>query len=455
MNPITTNLGDQVGSASLDEVRLLTAIDDIPAQGQGAFRCQTDDGTPIGLYRLGDDVVAWRDVCPHEAAHVCRGPVGGTRLQSDVGEYVYGRDLEVLRCPWHGWEFDLSTGSHLAMGSGARLREYPVEVRDGHVYDASGRGLRHDRELQLASAELVGEALVLQLEPADGKRLPSWSPGAHLELELPSGRTRQYSLCGDDRDRGKYTIAVLRVPGGRGGSAEIHDLMTRTPAPHLQMRGIRNRFPLRHANHYLFLAGGIGVTPLVPMARTVSRRSGSATFVYIGKAAGDMPLAETVAELGGQVVETSAVGRPDLAAMVEQCPDNTAIYVCGPITMVRQVQNAVERVGRGMTLHTERFSSPTAPAVDPGQDVAFSVTLARSGRTVTVSEDESVLQALRREGIQCDSSCEEGWCGSCETGVLEGSPIHRDTVLDAHERELGQSMMICVSRALGPLTIDA
>lgn len=424
---------------------LLAMVDDVPPQGRGALRCTAGD-TPIGLFRLGEEIVAWRDVCPHEAAPVCRGQIAGTRLTSEVSEYTYGRHEEVLRCPWHGWEFDLATGRHLAEGSGARLRRHPIEVRDGAIYDASGRGLLHARDLVVEHSEPVGDVVVLDLVAADRGPLPAWTAGAHVELRLPSGLIRQYSLCGDDRDRQRYRIAVLRQPAGRGGSQEVHRLAS--PGTRLAMRAIRNRFPLRYARHYVFLAAGVGITPIVSMLRQVERRGASYRAYYVGRRRDGMAFADEVAMLqGGAVIETATHGRPDLSRVLGTCATGTEIYCCGPAGFVEDVVAAAGSI----PVHAEVFTSTTPP---PADATPLTVTAARTGRTIEVAADESILHAVRREGIQHDSSCEDGWCGSCETRVLHGRPIHHDSVLEDFERESNESMMICVSRAVGDLVLD-
>ncbi|CAM3729074.1 2Fe-2S iron-sulfur cluster-binding protein [Occultella aeris] len=431
---------------------LLARLEDIPSAGEGPFRCSVD-GEELGLFRVGEQVIAWRDLCPHEAAQVCRGTIAGTRLESDVGDYRFGRAREILRCPWHGWEFDLRTGHHLASGSGARLRSHPIEVRDGLVFDAAG--LAHDRELVITGRHEVAEAVVvLDLSPADDAPLPAWAPGAHIDLELASGRRRQYSLCGDPRDRTSYRIAVLREVAGRGGSAEVHD--DGQLGARLLMKRIRNRFPLVGASRYLFIAGGIGITAMLAMARSVSRRRGAAELVYVGRTSDAMPFRDEVAALGfARTIMTDADGRPDLTAMLAATGDETVIYCCGPTEMITQVAAAGERLGRRVV--TESFTGPATPAHADDQDGRdFDVVLAGSGQRVTVGATETILEALRREGIgHAASSCEQGWCGSCETRVLEGAPQHRDTVLTDAEREESDRMMICVGRATGDcLTLD-
>lgn len=438
--------------AQVEPMGKIADLDDIPRQGEGALRI-TVGTTPVGLFRVGEEIVAWRDVCPHEAASVCRGPVTGTRLQSRVYEYEYGRDQEILHCPWHGWEFDLLTGEHLAEGSGAKLRRHPIEMRDGEVFDASGKGVPIGRDLRIDALRRIGRTLEIDLVAADGERLPAWQPGAHLEIALPSGSTRHYSLCGDDRDRERYRIAVLREDAGEGGSAELHALAEEGGALHVVT--VRNRFPLRYAQDYLFLAAGIGITPILAMVRAVSRRLSTYRAVYIGREAASMPLAEEFARLPhSSVRETSTQGRPELEELLGSCPAGTQVYCCGPESFLESVQRAVRADGRELTVHSERFA-PTEAPVPIGDPEPFEVRLARSGRSVTVGRDETTLAALRRAGAPRPSSCESGWCGSCETVVLEGTPLHADSVLEEDEREAGDLIMPCVSRAAGFLTVDA
>jgi len=428
---------------------VLARLADVPPPGRGALRCRA--GTvEIGLFRVGDEVVAWRDLCPHEAAPVCRGTISGTRLVSAVGDYRYGRAGEILRCPWHGWEFDLATGQHLAGGSGARLRAHPIEVRGGLIFDAAG--LAQDRELIIAErVDAAAGVIVLDLRPADDAPLAAWAPGAHVELELPSGRRRHYSLCGDPADRACYRIAVLREETGRGGSAELHEAAR--CGERLLLRRIRNRFPLTPGRH-LFLAGGIGITGVLAMARSEARRTGHSRLVQIGRSRSTTAFLDETAELpGAELIMTERDGRPDLTALVAGTEPGTVIYCCGPERMITEVKAAGERHGRRVII--ESFVPQPAPA-GAGDHRPFQLELARSGRVIDVGADESILEALHRSGVDhAASSCRQGWCGSCETRVLAGVPEHRDTVLAEEERADADRMMICVGRATGErMTLD-
>lgn len=429
--------------------RHLAHVADVPPAGEGALRC-TADGVDIGLFRVGEQLVAWRDVCPHEAAPVCRGKVTGTRLESSVMEYRYGRAQEILRCPWHGWEFDLLTGEHLASGSGARLRSHPIEIRNGKIYDAAG--LRHERTLVVDTRrELTERITELQLTPADGLPLPSWAPGAHLELQLPSGAVRHYSLCGDPRDRNTFTIAVLRELEGRGGSAQMHRL---SPGDRIAMTKIRNRFPLRPAPRYLFIAAGIGITAVLSMAHLAHRRRDDFDLVYITRQRSSAAYWDSAEGLpGARIICTAEQDRPDIAELISSTTPETVIYGCGPPGMITELHAAGERFDRTVT--TEAFAAPERAPAASGPQYPFELIAQRSGTRVQVGAEETILEALNREGIRPPSSCTSGWCGSCETTVLAGSPDHRDTVLTDEEREAAETMMVCVGRSAGPsITLD-
>ena len=291
--------------------------------------------------------------------------------------------------------------------------------------------------------------------PEGGAALPEWTPGAHIDLHLPSGLVRSYSLHGDPRERGAYHVAVLNAPGGRGGSAEVHRIAA--PGAAVRASAPRNAFALEQASHYLFLAGGIGVTPLLAMAREVSRRGSTWTFVYGGRSRGHMAFLDALAALPGgelHVVPQDEAGLPDLAAAFAALPAGAAAYCCGPTAMLDAAVAVGEQTRPDIPIRLERFVAPPASA-DRSEDQGFEVELARSGITVTVPPGVSVLDAVRAEIPGVMSSCEQGICSACETAVLAGVPDHRDSVLTAKERAANNYMMICVSRALTPrLSLD-
>ncbi|WP_436845628.1 PDR/VanB family oxidoreductase [Streptomyces shenzhenensis] len=260
---------------------------------------------------------------------------------------------------------------------------------------------------------------------------------------LPSGLVRQYSLCGDPADTSSYTLATRLVADGRGGSREVHE----QPAPgtELEVRGPRNRFPLVAAPAYVFVAGGIGITPILPMLRALPRDA-DRQVLYCGRTRASMPFVQEVeASAAGTrgrvtVVAADEDGRPDLDGLFTEVAEGTAVYCCGPEGLLEAV---AQRLPAGDELHLERF----APRTPSDGSHAFELELRRSGRTVTVPADSSVLAAVRAELPDTAYSCAQGFCGTCQQRVLAGEVEHRDELLTDAER--ADSMLICVSRARG------
>ncbi|MDV5144611.1 PDR/VanB family oxidoreductase [Streptomyces sp. SBC-4] len=285
------------------------------------------------------------------------------------------------------------------------------------------------------------DVLGLVLADPTGAALAPWEPGAHLEVVLPSGAVRHYSLCGDPADRGTYRLGVLREPEGRGGSEEIHTSVGEGTV--LGVRGPFNRFPLVPAERYLFVAGGIGITPLLPMVRSLP--PGSWSLLYGGRSLAAMAYREELAVLPGvTLVPRDTAGLPDLDAVLAGMPTGTAVYCCGPEGLLR----AVEERWQG-PLHTERFGAAPVPSTGDVPAEGFEVELRRSGRTLTVRPGRTLLDAVREAVPDVAYSCEEGWCGTCETKVIAGTPEHHDSVLGEDEKASGATMMICVGRSRG------
>lgn len=292
------------------------------------------------------------------------------------------------------------------------------------------------------------DVVSVELRHPQRAELPCWEPGAHLDLYLPSGRIRQYSLCSDPADRTLYRVAVLRVADGRGGSIEIHDgsLVGRE----LKVIGPRNHFALCGAENYLLIAGGIGVTPLLAMARELTRLGRRWSMIYGGRARASMAFTTELAALGGplDIVPQDERGLPELETAIRACPPDTAVYCCGPESLLQAVQPLCARYLAAGALHVERFNAaPTGTASETGQDRAFEVKLAQSGHMFIVPPGRSVLDAVLDVLPDTPYSCRDGYCGTCEVTVLEGTPEHRDEVLTEAERDSGETMMICVSRA--------
>jgi tetrachlorobenzoquinone reductase len=314
----------------------------------------------------------------------------------------------------------------------------------------------HTAQLRVERIERAAENVnLLNLVDPGGALLPSWEAGAHLELVLPSGLRRQYSLCGDPTDTRSYTVAVLRVGDGRGGSIEIHDsgLVGRL----LEVRGPINRFGLVDASSYLLVAGGIGVTPIIAMARELRRRGAAWRMVYGARSAAAMVFSAELSALSEQVslMTEDVEGIPDVASVIAGQPDGTAVYCCGPEPMLRAVEQSCAATP-SVTLHTERFApSGKEPAPTAGSNAPFDIELKRRGVVVHVGPDDNALDVVREVVRNHPYSCHEGMCGSCEVAVLSGMVDHRDDVLSEEERAANDVMMLCVSRALSDrLVID-
>lgn len=305
-------------------------------------------------------------------------------------------------------------------------------------------------QLVISEVTVVAEnVLSLRLKAADNAALPGWEPGAHIELVLPSGRRRHYSLCGDPNDARTYRIAVLRVPTGRGGSVELHAIAQAGQL--ITVHGPRNHFPLVASPAYLFIAGGIGITPVMAMVARVASLGYPWKLVYAGRRRAGMAFIEEIAALGADQIEVMACdeqGRPDLGATIDAAPCGAAIYCCGPDRMLRAVQQRV--VTRGdLSLHYECFTGVTATG-----GAAFQIQLHRSRHVLDVPENRTVLQAVRDVMPGISVGCEQGVCGACRTTVLAGEADHRDALLSNAERAAG-AMLICVSRArTKKLTLD-
>ncbi|MFJ5305795.1 PDR/VanB family oxidoreductase [Streptomyces sp. NPDC088350] len=293
----------------------------------------------------------------------------------------------------------------------------------------SGRPRSRALRLRVAARETVADGVVqLRLE---GRDLPRWEPGAHVDLVLPSGLVRQYSLCGDPADTSSYTVATRLVEGGRGGSREVHEQVG--VGAELEVRGPRNRFPLVEAPAYVFVAGGIGITPVLPMLRALPEGA-DWRLLYAGRTRESMPFLAEVEELGDGGLVTVVAGLPDLDGELADVPEGAVVYCCGPEGLMAAVAERFPEV------RLERF----APRASSGGE-AFEVELRRSGRTLTVPAGSTVLAAVRAELPNTLYSCEQGFCGTCQQRVLEGEVEHRDELLTDAER--ADSMLICVSRA--------
>ncbi|MGQ4598610.1 2Fe-2S iron-sulfur cluster-binding protein [Nocardia sp. R6R-6] len=302
-------------------------------------------------------------------------------------------------------------------------------------------------ELVVRERRSIAEGVVcLDLARPDGNRLPDWTAGSHIDLVLPNGVVRQYSLCGDRWDAHSYRIAVLREPDGRGGSAYVHDRLR--VGDHVGVGGPRNNFHVVPATKYYFIAGGIGITPLFAMIREAERAGAEWSLLYGGRTRSSMAFVDELSSYGDRVTiaPQDECGLLDLAGYLSKLADGDKVYCCGPAPLLDAVAGLTEVIPPN-ALRIERFAAgEIAPAV---RDEPFDVELARSGFAVTVDPRTSVLEAIAAAGVSVLTSCRMGVCGTCETTVLSGEPDHRDSILDDVERRAGDSMYVCVSRSIG------
>lgn len=303
--------------------------------------------------------------------------------------------------------------------------------------NAKVRTLRHEAE-GILSVELV---------PAEGAFFPPFTPGAHIDMHLPNGITRSYSLLNSPDESGRYVIGVLADSKSRGGSRYVHEQLRCGST--LSIGKPRNNFALdEDAPSTVLIAGGIGVTPMLCMYRRLRERGLPVRFVYCSRSRTQAAFLEELDALGGDVqlhFDNEHDGRPfDLVTFLAQQDKSTHAYCCGPNAMLGAFEAACVAVGLD-NVHIERFAAGVPVTVS--QQTGYTVELARSGRTLSVPVGKALLDVLLEANVDVEYSCREGLCGACETRVLGGCPEHRDSVLTQSERAAGNAMMICVSGA--------
>jgi ferredoxin-NADP reductase len=291
---------------------------------------------------------------------------------------------------------------------------------------------------------IAREVVELVLSSRSGDDLPAWDAGSHVDLLLDDGLVRQYSLCGHPA-RDEWRVAVLREHDGRGGSAYVHDRLAEGAS--VPVRGPRNNFPLLPSPSYLFIAGGIGITPILPMVAAAEEAGAQWRLLYGGRSRLSMAYsAELSSTYGDRVVicPEDESGRLDLDEWLGTPANDVLVYCCGPESLLLAVE---ERCAswKADSLRLERFVPRAVP--DSADHPSFEIELSRTGVTVMVSPGETILAAVEQAGVRPPYSCEQGTCGTCETKVLSGTPEHLDSILTDKEREEGKTMMICVSRA--------
>jgi len=296
-----------------------------------------------------------------------------------------------------------------------------------------------------SKAEIAQDIVALELVDPTGAALPHFTPGAHIAVKTPAGIERDYSLCNADQDESLYQIAVQRETGGRGSSSLIDDVKI---GDSLEVGWPRNDFPLVAAdNGYVFIAGGIGITPILSMVRSLIRGSGQQFALhYCTRSPAQTAFLDELSTppLSNRVTIHHDRGEPELRYdfwPVVESPKGRQLYCCGPRPLMREIQDMTGH-WPSSSVHFEAFTKADAGVSD---ERAFRVRLARSNRVIEIPAAVSILETLRAAGLELRSSCESGTCGTCRTGLVAGEPEHRDFVL--HDAERRDNIMICVSRS--------
>jgi ferredoxin-NADP reductase len=313
-----------------------------------------------------------------------------------------------------------------------------------------------ESDLVVQSYEVVAEDVVaVTLVHPQGETLPAWTPGAHIDLVLTPEITRQYSLCGSPADSDRFVVGILNAPNSRGGSRHVHEAVSTGSV--IRIRGPRNHFPLVASPRYVFIAGGIGVTPMIPMIAEAEAAGADWTLLYGGRSEASMAFIDQLRAYGDRVTLLPGNDVALMSAALDERigtpqPD-TLVYTCGPEGLLGAVEARCASWPAG-SLHLERFA---AKATEGAVDTEFEVELARTGITITVPAGRSIFDAAQDHGVSVLGSCHEGVCGTCETVILgfDGEVDHRDSVLNDEEKSSNETMMICVSRCTsGRLTLD-
>jgi vanillate O-demethylase ferredoxin subunit len=307
-------------------------------------------------------------------------------------------------------------------------------------------------KLQLQVTDVQAEArdvVQVELRAPGNAELPAFEPGAHVAVDLPNGLVRHYSLSNDWRERDRYVLGVARAPQSKGGSQFIHQALRRGMT--LPVSPPRNGFPLDpSATQYLFLAGGIGITPILAMLRWCAANARPWRLVYAVRSSHRAAFLETLRTIGGGSLHLHAddqqSGVFDPIPWLSGAPPGEHVYCCGPAPMMAAVKAAASHRDPG-TIHFEYFNAPSDEMAAFPEKRPFTIELRRSGRSFTVPANKSVLEILEQNGVPLVSFCREGTCRTCETSVCEGAVEHRDFCLTPQEHANGNTMLVCVSRA--------
>ncbi len=300
-------------------------------------------------------------------------------------------------------------------------------------------------QVVVSSRNAIADNIVqIELERADGGVLPEWTPGAHIDVHLPA-MVRQYSLCGRPESRDRYVIAILKQQDGRGGSDYMHDRLE--VGTTLTISTPRNHFELVDAAGYCFVAGGIGITPILSMIRSVVSRGRPWRLIYGGRTVRSMAFREALSEhwAAVEIAPEDEFGQLDLQSIVEHLPPDHALYCCGPEGLLAAIERTMP-AAELERLHVERFAK--ASEVHKPDDVTFTVECHESGVKVLVPAGVTILDALIEAGIDASFDCCEGTCGTCGLDVLDGMADHRDSILSPYERKVATIIFPCVSRSV-------
>ena len=308
---------------------------------------------------------------------------------------------------------------------------------------------KQQEAVDICTFELVAE---------DGSPLPAFSAGSHVDVHLPGGVTRQYSLCNDSTESHRYLIGVLRDPASRGGSQAMHDLVAE--GQQLRISAPLNHFPLAHdASRHLLLAGGIGVTPILCMAERLANTGADFEMHYCTRSPERTAFHQRIAGSGFaskvhfHFDDGAAEQKLDIAALLGVPASGVHLYVCGPKGFMDAVLNTARAQGWPEDqLHYEFFAGAVTAS---DSDASFEVQIASSGQIVVVPKDKTVVQALAEAGVDVQVSCEQGVCGTCLTRVIEGIPDHKDLYLTPEEQAANDQFTPCCSRSRSPrLVLD-
>lgn len=291
------------------------------------------------------------------------------------------------------------------------------------------------------------DVISIELLPAPGEVFPPFDAGSHIDLHLPNGLVRNYSLTNSTEEHGRYVIGVLHDRTSRGGSRCVHQQLR--VGMTLPIAAPRNNFQLHEdAQHSVLVAGGIGITPILCMLRRLKALGRSVELLYFARSRRSAAFVDQIDAIGASVTwhfDDERGGPPDIHALLAERPagTHTHYYACGPSVMLDAFELSCEALGYA-NAHIERFAALPVEA-SPQARTRYIAELHSSGRTFTITPDKSLLQTLLDGGVDVDYSCQEGVCGTCETRVLSGIPDHRDSVLSASERASNKTMMVCVS----------